>query len=91
MNFLDQILLHSPILAVAVPLLGAFLTPLISRVNEKARNIFAILIIILTTFIVFLLANDVFSNGIRTYIFGAQDLSFPVVRILFVVDAMSAI
>ena len=39
-----QILLdHSPALIVAVPLLGAFLTPLISRLNDKLRNICVII------------------------------------------------
>ena len=36
-----------------------------------------------------LLASDVFSDGIRTYIFGSQDLTTPVVRILFEVDGIS--
>ena len=47
-NFL---LTHSPALIVAVPLLGAFLTPLISKVNDKARNIFAILVLGFTAFL----------------------------------------
>jgi multicomponent Na+:H+ antiporter subunit D len=90
MNILDFLLQHSPALIVAIPLLGAFITPLISRVNDKARNIFVILILGLTTFIVFLLANDVFAGNIHTYVFGSQDLALPIVRILFEVDAISA-
>ena len=89
-DFIDMLLQHSPALIVAVPLLGAFLTPLISRFNAKARNIFVILTLGLTTLLVFLLASHVFTGNIRTYIFGAQNLSLPVVRILFEVDAMSA-
>ena len=90
MNIIDFLLQHSPALIVAIPLLGAFLTPLISRINNKARNIFVILILGLTTSIVFLLANDVFAGNIHTYVFGSQDLALPIVRILFEVDAMSA-
>ena len=90
MNLLDFLLQHSPALIIGIPLIGAFLTPLISRLNDKLRNIFVILIAGLTCIIVFLLAFDVFTNGIHTYIFGAQDLSIPVVRILFEVDGFSA-
>ena len=87
---MDYLLEHSPALIVAVPLLGAFLTPLISKINDKLRNIFVILTLGLTAFLVFLLANDVFTNGIRTYVFGMQDLTLPIVRILFEIDGLSA-
>jgi len=93
MNIADLIALllqHSPALIVAVPLLGAFITPLISRLNDKVRNVFVILTLGLTASLVFLLASDVFTGNIHTYIFGSQDLALPVVRILFEVDAMSA-
>ncbi|MCK5259096.1 MAG: hypothetical protein KAJ69_06200, partial [Thermoplasmatales archaeon] len=92
MNVADLIALllqHSPALIVAVPLLGAFITPLISRLNDKVRNVFVILTLGLTASLVFLLASDVFTGNIHTYIFGSQDLALPVVRILFEVDAMS--
>ena len=90
MNAIDFLLQHSAALIVAIPLLGAFLTPLVSRLNDKARNIFVILTLGLTTSIVFLLASDVFAGNIHTYVFGSQNLALPVVRILFEVDAMSA-
>ena len=89
MNALEFFVVNSPIFAVAIPLLGAFLTPVLGMINDKLRNVFAILIMIITAGIVFLLSYDVVTNGIRTYIFGAQDLTLPVVRILFEVDAMS--
>lgn len=76
-------------LVVAIPLLGAFLTPLVGRINDKLRNIFVILVLALNAFLVFLLASDVLTTGIKTYVFGAQDISYPIVRILFEVDAMS--
>ncbi len=44
---METVLTHSPALIIAVPLLGAFLTPLISRVHDKVRNIFVILAIAL--------------------------------------------
>ncbi len=76
-------------LVVAVPLLGAFLTPLVGRINDKLRNIFVIIVLVLNAFLVFLLASDVLTTGIKTYVFGAKDLTYPIVRILFEVDAMS--
>jgi len=76
-------------LVVAVPLLGAFLTPLVGRINDKLRNIFVIIVLALNAFLVFLLASDVLATGIKTYVFGAKDLTYPIVRILFEVDAMS--
>jgi multicomponent Na+:H+ antiporter subunit D len=93
MNIMDGLLTHSPALIVAIPILGAFLTPLISRINDKLRNIFVILVVLLTTFIVFLLANDVLVYGnIHTYVFGGESAlinnSFAV-RILFEVDGMN--
>ena len=86
---IDFLTTHAPALIVAVPLLGAFLTPLVSRLNDKLRNIFVIIVIGLTGFLVLLLANEVLTNGTQTYIFGASNIALPVVRILFEVDAMS--
>ena len=85
-DLIDLILQHSPALIVAIPLLGAFITPLISRLNDKIRNVFVILTLGLTASLVFLLASDVFTGNIHTYIFGSQDLTLPVV-ILYVSDS----
>ncbi|MDH7516884.1 MAG: proton-conducting transporter membrane subunit [Candidatus Thermoplasmatota archaeon] len=89
MNWLAEIIKHSPALIVAVPLLGAFLTPLVGMINEKVRNIFALVMISITGFFIALLASDVYANGPRIYVFGAQNLALPVVRILFEVDSLS--
>ena len=57
---------------------------------DKLRNVFVILTVLGTCFLVFLLANELFTTGgIATYVFGSKDLTLPVVRILFEVDAMS--
>ena len=94
-QFIDLIVQHSPALIVAVPLLGAFLTPLVAKINDKVRNIFVILTVGLTVFLVFLLANDVFTNGIRTYVFGGGPTvigsgeSAFAIRILFEVDGLN--
>jgi len=94
LDLLAELLKHSPALIVAIPLLGAFLTPLIGKINDKIRNGFAVFIVALTSFFAFLLANDILSNGsIRTYVFGGgsalTDGGFAV-RILFEIDGMNA-
>jgi len=92
MNFMDQLLLHAPALLVAIPLLGAFLTPLIGRVNDKLRNIFVIGILGFTGILVLLLAQEIFASGPITYVFGSLDPYVgkeTVIRILFEIDALS--
>jgi len=89
MNIIDVLIEQSPALIIAIPLLGAFLMPLISRINSTLRNIFGLLVLCLTGFFVGILASDVLANGPRLYIFGAKDLAVPMVRILFEVDSMS--
>lgn len=93
-QIIDQMILHSPALIVAIPLLAAFITPLISMVNQKLRNVFVIAMLLLTGFFVYLLSSDVLANGIRTYVFGSTDkytTDGTVIRILFEVDALSVL
>jgi len=89
MTVLESLLLHSPALIIAIPLLSAFLMPLVSRVHAKLRNIFALLMLGVTACFIGLLATDVLANGPRIYIFGAKELTLPLVRILFEVDSIS--
>jgi len=90
----ELILQHSPALIVAIPLLGAFLTPLIGRIGPKVRNGFVVLIALVTSFFVFLLSNDILTNGsIRTYVFGGGKPLINnrfAIRILFEVDGLNA-
>jgi multicomponent Na+:H+ antiporter subunit D len=94
MNAFDELLFHSPALIVAIPLLGAFLTPLVGKINEKIRNIFVLFIVALTSCFVIILINDIFTNDtIHTYVFGGTSALTEggfAVRILFEVDAMNA-
>ena len=89
MTFLETLLVHSPALIIAIPLLSAFLIPLVSRINAKLRNSFAVAMLGLTGCFIGLLTTDVFANGPRIYIFGSKNLTLPVVRILFEVDSIS--
>jgi multicomponent Na+:H+ antiporter subunit D len=89
MTLSDVLLTQSPALIVAIPLLGAFLMPLVSRIGERLRNGFALFILALTGCFAALLASDVIPHGPRLYIFGAKNLAVPMVRIVFEVDSMS--
>ena len=87
---------HSPILIIAIPLLAAFLTPLIGMASQKARNAFVVVSLVFVTFLVFALARDISFNGIHVYTLGAAspDLSIPTgfmvpVRIILEVDGIS--
>jgi multicomponent Na+:H+ antiporter subunit D len=94
MSIIDDLIIHSPALIVAIPLLGAFLTPLISKINDKIRNIFVIFIVFLTSAIVLLLANDIYAvcGKIHTYVFGGSSAVTQggfAIRILFEVDGLN--
>ena len=87
---------NAPILIIAVPLLAAFLTPLISLASVKARDIFVITALALVELLVLLLARDIYANGTVVYTLGASlpDLTIPggyivPVRIILEVDGMS--
>lgn len=86
-----------PALLLAVPMLGAFLTPLIGKLSDKARNAWVLLVSFATLCIATLLMNEVLSSGTVVYTFGAGSPAatvpadsggFPF-RIIFTVDAMS--
>jgi len=93
---LHALVIHSPILVIAIPLLAAFLTPLISRVSEKARDILVIATLVFVEFLVIILARDIYLTGIHIYTLGASSPSLTIpehymvpVRIILEVDAMS--
>ncbi|MHC1625843.1 MAG: proton-conducting transporter transmembrane domain-containing protein [Methanoculleaceae archaeon] len=94
MTVIDQL----PALLIAVPLLGAFATPLIGRLHSRLRDGWVMIAATLTVLIALLLAWTVITGGVVVYSFGASTpgLALPPdsggvpVRILFTVDAMSA-
>lgn len=90
------LLAHAPVLIIAIPLLGAFLTPLISRVSDKGRDVLVIAILAFVEFLVIILAVDIYRGGLHIYALGASSplLARPEhqmapVRIVLEVDAMS--
>jgi multicomponent Na+:H+ antiporter subunit D len=93
---LSTLVAHSSILIIAIPLLTAFLTPLIGMASKKARNALVIVSLTFVVFLVFALARDISINGIHIYTLGATspDLTTPTafmvpVRIILEVDGMS--
>jgi multicomponent Na+:H+ antiporter subunit D len=93
---LADLVAQSPILIIAIPLVAAFLTPLVGMASSKARNTLAIGSLIFAVFLVFALARDISINGIHLYTLGATSPSLAVptgfmvpVRIVLEVDGMS--
>jgi len=83
-------------LIIAIPLVAAFLTPLIGMASSKARNALTIGSLLFTVFLVFALARDISITGIHVYTLGATSPSLAVptgfiipVRIVLEVDGMS--
>jgi len=94
----DLITQNAPAFLLAVPMLGAFVTPLIGRFGDGVRDGWAVLMMFLTLVIAVILAIQVYTVGTMVYTFGAaaSSLAVPVdsggipIRIIFTVDAMSA-
>ena len=95
---MDALVLHSPVLAVAIPLLAAFITPLIGRMNARARDTFVIASLVALEFVVIVLARDVWAHGIRVYTLGALSASLTIpethmvpVRLILEVDGLGVL
>lgn len=94
----DIIVQNAPALLLAVPMLGAFATPLFGKISETARNFWAVLIMSVTLALAGILAVEVYSLGTVSYTFGSAVSSLTIppdsggipIRIIFTVDAMSA-
>jgi multicomponent Na+:H+ antiporter subunit D len=94
----DFFVQNAPALLIALPMLGAFATPLFGRVSGTARNGWVFLITLLTAVVAIVLAYQVLTAGTVIYTFGAEapHVSVPgdsggiPIRIIFTVDAMSA-
>jgi multicomponent Na+:H+ antiporter subunit D len=93
---LAALVAQSPILIIAIPLVVAFLTPLIGMASSKARNGLVVGSLIFTVFLVFALARDISITGIHLYTLGATSPALGVptgfmvpVRIVLEVDGMS--
>lgn len=91
----DWIVTNAPILIIAVPLFAAFFTPLIDRISTRVRNAVVFIAVLTTLLIAFILAKNVFDNGLVVYTLGGKgvDLTLPSgyhvpVRIILEADGM---
>jgi len=87
-------MIHFIVLIIAIPLLSAFLLPLIGRLNEKLMKFWAGLTLLLTGFLSIFLYKLILEKGTLAYTLGAKFPSltapqgFPV-RIILIGDALS--
>ena len=87
-----------PALLIALPMLGAILTPIISRYGDSVRNGWVMLISTLASGSGLLVASKVLATGTIVYTFGVSSLSQIIppdsggvpFRIIFTIDAMNA-
>jgi multicomponent Na+:H+ antiporter subunit D len=93
---LEFLTINSPALIIALPLLAAFIMPLLSRAGSTIRDTFNLALLGFVTFLVAILAVDVYTGGAIVYTFGATvpEMAIPQgymvpVRIMFEVDAIS--
>lgn len=93
---------HLPALLVALPLLGAFILPVLSHFGGGVRihGRAALITVALTALAAFSVAAHVLSSGLWTYVFGASVASGTVaplesggipIRIVFSIDAAGAL
>jgi len=94
---MNWLLTHSPALLIAIPLLAAFLTPLIDRLSKRARNVLVLIVLITVEVVMIVLAWDVFTGNTHIYTMGASNptATIPVqaaipIRIVLEVDGLSA-
>ncbi|HJK48141.1 MAG TPA: proton-conducting transporter membrane subunit, partial [Methanocorpusculum sp.] len=94
----DVLLANLPALLIAVPLFGAFLTPVFGRFLPKIRDAWVILASFVSSAVALLLAAQVYAHGAVVYVFGAAPGTGAVpvdsggipVRILFNIDGFGA-
>jgi len=95
---MSVILDNLPALLIALPILGAILCPVISRISDNVRNGWVLLISALTSLTCLAVAEKVFAQGALVYTFGISAINQVIppdsggipVRIIFVIDQMNA-
>jgi multicomponent Na+:H+ antiporter subunit D len=99
MSFYDSLINNAAAIIIAIPLLFAFATPLVGKINKKLRNGWAFLAVFLSGALMYVLAWEVFKNGggeVSYYIFGGGEGALSGydalsnVRITFYVDGIAA-
>lgn len=90
---------HLPALLIAVPLLAAFLMPIVGGAGRVVRNAWILLGALATSAVGLALAWKVLATGTVLYVFGAAAPHVPLpmdsggipIRIVFQIDALSAL
>ncbi len=86
-----SLITQSPTFLLAIPLLFAFLTILLSKVSKKFGEMTFLVGLLLTGLFVSLMSYEVFTSGGWTYTFGAEEPTAQnLFRIIFVADGFSA-
>lgn len=92
---MSSIFLHSPALVIALPLLAAFIVPILGRFNRKLINQFTSFVLGITLILILYIAKQVLTGGPMIYVFGGTEtgLTLPSgysipIRIIFQIDAM---
>ena len=94
----DVLLANLPALLIAVPLFGAFLTPVFGRFLPKIRDAWVILASFASSAVALLLSAPEYAHGAVVYVFGAapgtgaepDDSGGSPIRILFNIDRIGA-
>ena len=94
---MSELLKHSVILAIGLPLFGAFITPIVNSVSKKLPKFWLITVFSATFAVVCLNLYKVLNFGTQIYVLGGDSFSIPLVsgmsvpiRIIMHLDAMSA-
>ncbi|MFW3146490.1 MAG: proton-conducting transporter membrane subunit [Thermoplasmatota archaeon] len=104
MSFYGWLIDNAPALIIAIPLLFAFATPIISKIHRYARNLWVLMAVLLSGAITYIAAWEVFKEGggpdaTIVYIFGAGENGSVMgdafnalenIRITFYMDGMAA-
>ena len=88
---------HAPVLAIAAPLLIAFATPLLGKINERLRDFSVALAVLFSFACIIQLGGKILPDGgPLTYVLGASSVGLTLpsgyevpVRVLLEVDALS--
>jgi len=91
-----NLLSHIPVLVIVIPLLAAFASSIIGKLNKKYLGLFVSTVLGINLIMTLILAINVLTKGPAVYVFGGSDISlthpsgfFAPIRIIFQIDAMS--
>jgi multicomponent Na+:H+ antiporter subunit D len=94
---MSDLLKHSVILAIALPLFGAFITPLVNSLSPRLPKFWLVTVFSATFLVVTYNLHKVLTIGTQIYVLGGESISVPLVsgmvipiRIIMHLDAMSA-